>query len=376
MNKMASILVVDDQADNRILLQMLLSDFYEVRTFTGGAELFEYLGSRGEADLILLDIMMPGMDGYEVCQRLKNSEVWRDIPVIFLTGLQKQQDEERGLSMGAADYVHKPFSPAIVMARVHNHVNLRRATLQLRHHNEELEHLVSERTREIVVKSEEVLRHKQMVINMHGATIAAFRALAETRDNETGAHIRRTQSYVKALAEKACDLPRFASELDEQSIQLLFESAPLHDIGKVAIPDAILLKPGKLTDEEWVIMRRHCEYGRDALLVAEGAQGKSTDFLSLAREIAYGHHERWDGKGYPLGVSGEKIPLSARLMALADVYDALITRRVYKPAFPHEKAVEIIAEGRGTHFDPDLVDSMLEIESSFQQIAINNADAD
>ena len=248
--------------------------------------------------------------------------------------------------------------------------------MQLRRHNEELEQIVADRTREIIVKSEEVLRHKQQVIQVHSATIAAFRALAETRDNETGAHIRRTQSYVKALAEKACYLPRFASELDEQSIQLLFESAPLHDIGKVAIPDAILLKPGKLTDEEWVIMRRHCEYGGDALLVAEGAQGNSADFLSLAREIAYGHHERWDGKGYPLGISGEKIPLSARLMALADVYDALITRRVYKPAFPHEKAVEIIAEGRGTHFDPDLVDSMLEIESSFQQIAINNADAD
>lgn len=374
MSERPTILVVDDQADNRLLLEVLLSDCGQVRVFCGGGEVLAYLSAQGAADLVLLDVMMPEMDGYEVCRRLKAHPAWQDIPVIFLTGLEGHEDEEHGLSLGAADFVHKPFSPAVVSARVRIHLSLRQANMQLRRQNGELERLVAERTHEILVKSDELLRQKQEVIQAHSATITAFRALAETRDNETGAHIRRTQNYVKALAERVRDHPRFVGHLDDMTIQLLFESAPLHDIGKVAIPDAILLKPGKLTPEEWVIMQRHCEYGRDALLVAEGSLGSSAGFLHLAREIAYGHHERWDGAGYPLGLSGEEIPLSARLMAVADVYDALISRRVYKPPMAHEEAVGIIVEGKGKHFDPDLVDAMLSIEGVFRTIASHHSD--
>jgi putative two-component system response regulator len=220
------------------------------------------------------------------------------------------------------------------------------------------------------LQSDQLVQHKQEVIAAQGATITAFCTLAETRDNETGNHIRRTQNYVKVLAERLSTHPRFSQELNGESIQLLFKSAPLHDVGKVAIPDAILLKPGKLTGEEWNVMKRHCEYGRDAIIQAEselGALGSS--FLRYAREIAYCHHEKWDGSGYPQGLSGEAIPVSARLMALADVYDALISKRVYKPAYSHEQAVEMILAERGRHFDPDVTDAMHAVAGVFRDIA-------
>ena len=199
-------------------------------------------------------------------------------------------------------------------------------------------------------------------------TILTLASLAETRDNETGAHILRTQRYVKALAERLRDHPRFASTLDDETIDLLYKSAPLHDIGKVGIPDAILLKPGKLTDEEFAIMKGHAKIGADALEISEEEFG-SNSFLRLAREISLTHHEKWDGSGYPAGLRGDEIPISGRLMAVADVYDALISKRVYKPAFSHEKAMEIIREGRGRHFDPDVVAAMEAIEETFRQIA-------
>ena len=199
-------------------------------------------------------------------------------------------------------------------------------------------------------------------------TILTLASLAETRDNETGAHILRTQRYVKALAEKLRNHPRFADALNDETIDLLYKSAPLHDIGKVGIPDAILLKAGKLTDEEFAIMKGHAQIGADALAIAERALGANS-FLRIAREISLTHHEKWDGSGYPAGLRGDAIPVSGRLMAVADVYDALISKRVYKPAFSHEKAMTIIREGRGRHFDPDVVDAMNAIEATFQQIA-------
>jgi len=199
-------------------------------------------------------------------------------------------------------------------------------------------------------------------------TILSLATLAETRDNETGAHILRTQRYVRALAVQLKDHPKFRDELDEETIDLLYKSAPLHDVGKVGIPDAILLKPGKLTDDEFEIMKTHASLGADSLEVAEKELG-SNSFMRLAREIAATHHEKWDGSGYPLGLKGEDIPLSGRLMAVADVYDALISKRVYKPAFPHEKAMDIIHEGRGKHFDPDVVDALDTVETEFLNIA-------
>ncbi|MCP4401211.1 MAG: HD domain-containing protein [bacterium] len=204
-------------------------------------------------------------------------------------------------------------------------------------------------------------------------TIHGMASLAETRDNETGKHILRTQRYVRLLAERLKDVPRFCDFLDDASIELLFKSAPLHDIGKVGVPDRILLKPGKLTPEEFDEMKKHTIYGRDALLSAEERIG-SNSFLSFAKEIAYTHHEKWDGSGYPQGLKADEIPCAGRLMALADVYDALISKRVYKPAFTHEKAKTIILEGRGTHFDPDVVDMFMKREEEFRKIARDYAD--
>jgi putative two-component system response regulator len=201
-------------------------------------------------------------------------------------------------------------------------------------------------------------------------------SLAETRDNETGNHIRRTQNYVRALAKKLQRHARFAPALDDATVDMLYKSAPLHDIGKVGIPDTILLKPGKLTPEEFEVMKTHTTLGRNAIIAAENLIDAPSTFLRMAREIAHYHQEKWDGSGYPEGLKGDAIPLSARLMALADVYDALISRRVYKPPFPREKAVAIIREGRGTHFDPDVVDAFVAIEQEFATIAEEYADSE
>lgn len=374
MSKDAHILIVDDQLDNLLVLEDLLDEHYEVHAASNGEQALDYLRDGGRADLVLLDVMMPGLDGFTVCRRIKGAPQWRDIPVLFLTSLESAADEAHGLSMGAEDFIHKPFSPPVVLARVRNHLKLSQITALLRERNDDLERLVRERTKEILHQSEELVRSKQAFIAAQGATITAFCALAEARDNETGNHIKRTQNYVQTLAEQLRTQERFKGALDTETILMLHKSAPLHDVGKVAIPDAILCKPGKLTPEEWVIMKRHTTYGRDAIAQAEKELGTSAGFLRFAREIAYSHHERWDGTGYPEGLAGETIPLSARLMAIADVYDALISARVYKPAFSHERAVEMILEERGTHFDPDMVDGFMAVSGEFQRIAQRYSD--
>lgn len=356
------ILVVDDEPSNRLILEDMLAEHYSVNARANGRQAMEYLTTEGPVDLILLDVMMPEMDGFEACRRIKAEPSLQDIPVLFLTSLERAADEALGLSLGAEDFIHKPFSPSVVLARVRNHLELARTRRQLRGRNVELEHLVEKRTGEL-------LREKQQVIAAQGATITALCTLAEMRDNETGNHIRRTQNYVRVLANRLSGHPRFAAELSTETIELLFRSAPLHDVGKVAIPDAILQKPGKLNADEWAIMKRHPEYGRDALARAEKDIGESAGFLRYAREIAYCHHEKWDGSGYPQSLAGDAIPLSARIMAVADVYDALISKRVYKPAFPHDQAVGIINEGRGTHFDPDIAAALADIAGELLVIA-------
>lgn len=376
MDWVARVLVVDDEPANRLILEDMLGDHYAVQTSGSGREALDYLMTGAAVDLILLDVVMPGMDGFEVCRQIKDSPRLCDVPVLFLTSLDSAAGEERGLSLGAEDFIHKPFSPPVVLARMRNHLELFRARRRLRDRNADLEQTVAERTREILRQSEELMHQKQQVIAAQSATITAFCALAEARDNETGNHIRRTQRYVEALARRLSGHPRFAAELNEETIQLLFKSAPLHDVGKVAIPDRILLKPGKLDPEEWAIMQRHSEYGYAAIAQASADFGEAAGFLRFASEIAYSHHEKWDGSGYPQKLAGEAIPLSARLMAVADVYDALISRRVYKPAYPHEQAVAMIAEGRGTHFDPDIVDALRDIAGEFQMIATSYRDED
>jgi len=351
-----TVLVVDDTPENLSLMSELLKDLYKVKIANNGERALKAALTGTPVDIILLDIMMPVMDGYEACRHLKANPETRDIPVIFLTAKAEVEDEMKGFELGAVDYITKPISPPVVLARVKTHLQLKRVRDYLKDKNEFLEDEVQRRTQEVVAVQE--------------VTILAMASLAETRDNETGNHIRRTQFYVRALAEKLRHRPRFSYFLDDnKTIDLLFKSAPLHDIGKVGIPDNVLLKPGRFTEEEFEIMKTHCKLGRDAIVAAEKRLGLALPFLSFAKEIAYSHQEKWEGTGYPEGLSGDDIPISGRLMAVADVYDALICRRVYKEGMPHDKAVEIIMQSKGTHFDPDIVDAFMEIADEFQEIA-------
>ena len=350
-----TILVVDDERLNINLLVELLGDRYTVLVAKSGEQALARARGNPVPELILLDIMMPEMDGYEVLRRLRDNPATRAIPVIFITAMGEVGDETKGFELGAVDYITKPFSPPVVLARVATQLSLERARRQLADQNRLLEVKVEERTRELELTRD---------VTMH-----SLASLAETRDNETGNHIRRTQHYVRLLAEMLREHPKFSDYLDTPTIDLLFKSAPLHDVGKVGVPDSILLKPGKLTDEEFEVMKTHTTLGRDAIESSERTLGEGASFLRLIREIAYTHHEKWDGSGYPQGLAGEAIPVSGRLMAIADVYDALISKRVYKPAFPHDKAVAIIREGRSSHFDPDMVDGFLVIADAFDAVA-------
>ena len=356
-----SVLIVDDTAENLTLMNGLLKDAYRTKIANNGERALK-IAAEAPPDLVLLDIMMPGLDGYEVCRRLKADARTKHVPVIFLTAKVEVEDEQKGFDVGAVDYITKPISPPIVLARVQTHLTLKAAADFLRDKNAFLQTEVEKRTREVQV--------------VQDVTIMAMASLAETRDNETGNHIRRTQNYVRALALQLRKHPRFASQLDDAMVETLYKSAPLHDIGKVGIPDAILLKPGKLTPEEFEVMKTHTTLGRDAIIAAEKLIDAPSTFLRLAREIAHYHQEKWDGSGYPDKLAGESIPLSARLMAVADVYDALISRRVYKPPFPRDKAVAIIREGRDKHFDPAIVDAFLVIEEEFHAIAERFADSE
>ncbi len=358
----ATILVVDDTPDNLSMMSNLLKEDYHVKVANGGEKALQVAMSDSPPDLILLDIMMPGMDGFEVCRRLKRDPQTQNIPVIFLTAKSEVADEQKGLELGAVDYITKPISPPIVMARVKNHLALTMMADFLRDQNEFLELEVARRTREVVA--------------IQDVTILAMASLAETRDSDTGNHIRRTQFYVKVLAEKLRAHPRFAHFMTDANIDMLFKSAPLHDIGKVGIPDRILLKPGRFEPHEFEIMKTHTTLGLNAIEPAEKALGTNVDFLSFAKTIALSHQEKWDGSGYPQGLAGDAIPIPARLMAVADVYDALISRRVYKDGMSHEKAVEIMFEGRGSHFDADMFDAFVEIQEEFRAIAQRFVDSD
>ena len=356
------VLVVDDTPENLSLMNQLLQDLYQVKVAPGGARALKIARSGAPPDLILLDIMMPEMDGYAVCRELKSDPQTKDIPVIFLTAMADEADEEMGLGLGAVDYITKPINAPILRARVHAHLQLKAAADFLRDRSAYL--------------AQEVARRTAEVRDVQDATILMMSSLAETRDNETGNHIQRTQRYVRVLAEALRTHPRFAATLDDATIELLYKSAPLHDIGKVGIPDRILLKPGRLTPEEFEIMKQHTTMGRDAIAQAEARLGRSVPFLALAKEIAYAHQEKWDGSGYPLGLRGDAIPISARLMAVADVYDALISKRVYKAAMTHEQAAALISEGRERHFDPDVTDAFLAVQEQFRDIAAQFTDGE
>jgi putative two-component system response regulator len=356
------VLVVDDTPDNLTLMSGLLKDRYKVKIANSGDKAIKIAHGDPPPDLILLDIMMPGLDGYQVCERLKDDPATRDIPIIFLTAMTATEDEKRGFDIGAVDYITKPISPPIVLARVATHLKIKAAADFLRDKNVYLENEVGKRTREVMA--------------IQDVTILAMGSLAETRDSDTGNHIRRTQFHVKTLADELKDHPRFRHFLNDATINLLYKSAPLHDIGKVGIPDRILLKPGRFTPEEFEIMKTHTTLGREAIEHAEKRLGTEVDFLRFAKEIAYGHQEKWDGSGYPEGLGGDDIPISSRLMAVADVYDALVSRRVYKDGMSHDQARAIMIEGRGSHFDPDVLDAFLAREEEVLATATRFFDTD
>jgi putative two-component system response regulator len=350
-----TILIVDDNPENLTLLGELLRERYKVRAANSGPRALQLALLAPMPDLILLDIMMPGMSGFEVLEQLRSEVLTRDIPVIITTAMSGTDDEQHGLVLGAVDYLTKPLKPAIVLARVHTHLELKRARDRLQRDNASLEAEIARRMRENQV--------------IQDVTIRALARLAETRDNETGNHILRTQEYVETLARRACLHPRFAMALDEHAIALIAKSAPLHDIGKVGIPDQVLLKPGKLTPAEWEVMKTHARLGAEAIARAVEDTHQPVEFLAYARQIALHHHERWDGSGYPDALAGDAIPLAARLMALADVFDALISRRVYKEPMTPAEAMAIMTEQRGRHFDPDLLDIFLAGIDDFCAIA-------
>lgn len=354
-SKAAGILIVDDDPDNLTLLGELLHAEYRVYAANSGQQALEVANAEPQPDLILLDVMMPGTDGYEVLRRLQGTPATQDIPVIFVTAMDSIDDERVGLALGAVDYLTKPLRPPIVLARVRTHLKLKRAGDMLRNQNEFLEAEVARRTAE-----------NRMIQDI---SIRALACLAETRDPETGNHLRRTQNYVRALALRLKHHPRFSSYFTGRNIDEVARSAPLHDIGKVGIPDSVLLKPGPLTPAEWNIMKTHSRIGAEAIAHAERDADLPAPFLKFAKEIAHYHHERWDGAGYPEGLTGEAIPVAARLMAIADVFDALTSPRPYKAAMPFAQAREIIAEQRGRHFDPDMVDAFLADFAEFTTIA-------
>ncbi len=355
-----TILIVDDSPENLTVLNELLQPTYRVLVATSGRKALRIAVTPPYPDLIMLDVMMPGMDGYQVFEHLRADPSTRDIPVIFVTAMDSTEAELHGLDVGAVDYITKPIVPPIVLARVHTQLELKQARDWLRDENSYLEAEIAKRMAENELIQE--------------VSIRALAHLAETRDPETGNHILRTQGYVQLLAQKLQSHPLFAATLSDRYIQLLARSAPLHDIGKVGIPDAILQKPGKLMPEEWEIMKTHARLGAVAIEEAERDVERPVVFLTLAKEIAHRHHEKWDGSGYPDGLVGEAIPVSARIMALADVFDALISRRVYKEPMPYDEVRSIIAAGRGKHFDPDMVDAFLTHFSAFCDIAERHRD--
>jgi len=355
-----TILIVDDSPENLTVLSELLQPLYRVRVATSGRKALRIAGTAPCPDLIMLDVMMPGMDGYQVFEHLRADPSTQDIPVIFVTAMDSTEAELHGLDVGAVDYITKPIVPPVVLARVHTQLELKQARDWLRDENCYLEAEIAKRMAENELIQE--------------VSIRALAHLAETRDPETGNHILRTQGYVQQLAQKLQTHPLFSATLNDRYIQLLARSAPLHDIGKVGIPDAILQKPGKLTPEEWEIMKTHARLGAVAIEEAELDVERPVVFLTLAKEIALRHHEKWDGSGYPDGLAGEAIPVSARIMALADVFDALISRRVYKEPMPYDEVRSIIAAGRGRHFDPDMVDAFLTHFSAFCDIAERHRD--
>jgi putative two-component system response regulator len=355
-----TLLLVDDAPENLIALGSLLSDEYSLKVTRSGADALAAISAGAKPDLILLDVTMPQMDGYETLKRLRQGPRAREIPVIFLTACKSESEEELGFALGAADYITKPFRPSVVRARVRAQLEAKQARDALRQSNRGLTEQLQRR-----IEENEAVQH---------ASLVALAQLAEARDPETGNHIQRTQGYVQILADELAVTAGYGTALDDFYRKQLVRSAPLHDIGKVGIPDSVLLKPGRLTREEFEVMKTHTVLGATALERAMSDSSASVAFLEIARQIARSHHERWDGTGYPDGLVEDEIPLSARIMAVADAFDAIVSPRVYKEPIPIETARNIILAGAATQFDPIVVGAFDRAFSHFEALALRLAD--
>jgi putative two-component system response regulator len=352
-NRRHKIMLVDDNMATLTVGKSMLQDDYEVYAMPSASKLFEVL-KHMTPDLILLDVMMPEMDGYETIRRLKSNETLAEIPIIFLTSKIDKDSELEGLSLGAIDYVAKPFAASLLLKRIENHLLLTAQKKELKNYNDNLREMVNKKT--------------EAIIELQNAVLSTVAEMVEFRDNLTGGHVARTQNYLYLLVDKLLKEKIYEEEIRVWDLDFLVPSAQLHDVGKIAISDAILNKPGKLTAAEFEEMKKHVAVGVE---VIKRIEKKTSDhaFLRHARVIAGTHHEKWDGSGYPMGLRGQDIPLEGRLMAIADVYDALISVRPYKTPVSAPEAEEIIMGGRGSHFDPLLVDIFGTLAGSFSEIA-------
>lgn len=357
------VLIVDDIPGNIVLMRRLLAPKgYDVREAEGGRAALESVNS-DPPDVILLDLIMPDMNGFEVCERLKRNLATRHIPVIIVTGMAEHEANIRALEAGADDFLTRPIDPVLLEARIHSSVKSKALQDQIIRYQRRLED-------DNVALEERVRERTALLERTQQVTVFSLARLAESRDPETGEHLDRMRRYVREIAIELGKRPKYESIIDSGFIETLYYSSPLHDIGKVGIPDAILLKPGKLTHEEFDIMKTHTLIGGDTLKAADDEAGGNS-FLTMGRDIAYYHHEKWDGNGYPFGLKGLDIPLPARILALGDAYDALTSRRPYKEPFSHEVSKDIIVKASGSHFDPEIVDAFLARENKF--IAIQGA---
>ena len=343
-------MVVDDVPQNvELLTNMLEAHGYRVFAFIKG-ELALNAAKKNPPDLFLLDVRMPGLDGYQVCEKLKADPELTKIPVVFLSALSDLDDKITAFHAGGVDYITKPFQFEEVLIRVRTHLKIKELQEKLELYNNNLQQLVAEQVKEI--------SEAQMSI------IFALAKLAEYRDADTGGHLERVQEFCRLLAEALQKDSPYKNQIDPKYVANIFLASPLHDIGKVAIPDRILLKPDKLNDEEFAVMKTHAIIGAEYLEEVLTKYPKNA-FIKMGVEVARFSHERWDGKGYPLGLAGEAIPLSARIMALADVYDALRSKRCYKKPVDHKIAFQVIVDASGTQFDPVIVEAFVKLSDAF-----------
>ncbi|MCL2839694.1 MAG: response regulator [Defluviitaleaceae bacterium] len=353
-NKQKTIFLVDDDITNLKIGKRTLSNVYRVFVLDSGESMFELLENI-QPDLILLDVNMPNMNGYEAIKILKSNEKTSAIPVIFLTALRDEEMELKGLSLGAIDYIAKPFSPPLLLKRIEVHLLVEAQKHELMRFNNNLAQMVDEKTK--------------TVVTLKNAILSTMAELVEYRDEITGGHIARTQKYIEVLIDAITVEGFYAKEMSLFDKDLILQSSQLHDVGKIAISDTILNKPDKLTPEEFEIIKTHTIIGGNVIMRLK-EKAMDSDFLEYASIIATTHHEKWDGSGYPYGLAGQDIPLLGRLMAVADVYDALVESRPYKKAFSHEKATGIIVEGKGSHFDPILIEVFEKNHRKFEKITI------